>query len=649
MKKHNPVPLAVERLEDRAVPATFGVPWLDGSNLTLSFAPDGTATFDGASNLSQTLTPLGLNAAKLEILRAFQTWASQANVNIGVAADGGQAFGSNGAIQGDQRFGDIRLFAQSLGSNQLAETSPFNILGGTNAGDITLNSDGSFSIGGQSGTFDLYSLVLQEAGHTLGIGNSDDPNSAMYEVYGGVRTGLTSGDISELQGLYGARIPDRYEGLLGNDSPLLATLIGSTADAELTTRQDVDCYRFIATSSNATVQLQVSGHSLMTGRVTVLNASGQIVATATAADPLHNDITLNLSGLRLLNTYVIRVDSPRGDEFDIGSYRLNYQASGLTGFLVSTTVGLLTGTSGPLNTSTLQNFGDDRGSNDSIQKSTPVTQQVLLAGPRYDANFRAVTSSSTDVDFYRITAPALDVLNNSGQMQMLVTVFGLNGSGIDPRLKVYDQNQKPVAARVLTNNDGSFTVQVDRVLANQSYFLRISGDSGSTGEYEAAVNFRTETVLMDTATSGTLSAAASQSAPLYLTCKDQLFHFALSANSTAGNEFVQMNIYDANQCLVFTLNAAAGDTVSDDVFLAEGVYTIGFTAVASKGVLASPIDYSLGVAGLTDPVVSSTQPTTAPSGGSASSGASSGSTTTSSSGSPYTTSSSPPPSDPGWY
>ena len=37
------VRLGVERLEERAVPATFGVPWADPSRLTLSFAPDGTS------------------------------------------------------------------------------------------------------------------------------------------------------------------------------------------------------------------------------------------------------------------------------------------------------------------------------------------------------------------------------------------------------------------------------------------------------------------------------------------------------------------------------------------------------------------------------------------------------------------------------
>jgi hypothetical protein len=230
---------------------------------------------------------------------------------------------------------------------------------------------------------------------------------------------------------------------------------------------------------------------------------------------------------------------------------------------------------------------------------------------------------------------------------MLVTVFGLNGSSIDPRLKVYDQYQNPVAARVLTNNNGSYTIQVDRVVSNQSYFLRITGDNGSTGEYEAAVNFRTESVLMDTAATGTLSSTMPQSAPLYLSCKDQLFHFVLSSSTAPIDETVVMNIYNASHQLVFSLRDDDGDATSNDVFLAAGTYMITFSVVVPAGKVASPINYSLAIAGLTDPVVSSSSPTTAPSGGSTSSG--SDTTTTSSSGSPYTTSSTPPPSDPCWY
>ncbi len=267
-----PLRFAVERLEDRDVPAVFGVPWLDGSNLTLSFAPDGTSTFHGSSELSQLLSGLGSNASKLEILRALQTWAEFANINIGVVADGGQAYGVNGSIQGDTRFGDIRLFAQSLGSNQLAETSPFNVLGGTNAGDIMLNSNASLSIGGVNGAFDLFSVFLQEGGHSLGIGNSDNPNSPMFESYLGVRTGLSAGDIANIQALYGSRLADQYEGLLGNETRGTATPIVDSLDADLTTRTDVDYYRFTASSSGGTIQLLASGHSLLTGRLTVLDS-----------------------------------------------------------------------------------------------------------------------------------------------------------------------------------------------------------------------------------------------------------------------------------------------------------------------------------------------------------------------------------------
>src|SRR5262249_30697856 len=89
--------LTVELLEDRAVPATFGVPWTDPSRLTLSFAPDGTSIAGHTSSLIQTLNAQQPAAVwQQEILQAFQTWAVQANINIGLVNDGGQAFGIAG-------------------------------------------------------------------------------------------------------------------------------------------------------------------------------------------------------------------------------------------------------------------------------------------------------------------------------------------------------------------------------------------------------------------------------------------------------------------------------------------------------------------------------------------------------------------------
>jgi hypothetical protein len=652
------LPLGVERLEEREVPAVFGVPWLDGSNLTLSFAPDGTPTQFGGSVLSQMLAPLGGDAAKLEILRAFQTWVENANINIGVVPDGGQPFASNGSIQGDARFGDIRLFGSPLQSNQLAVTSPFNVLGGTNAGDVTLNSKGNFSIGGQNGTFDVYSLMLQEAGHTLGIGNSADPNSPMFEDYSGVRAGLSAGDIANLQALYGPRIPDRYEktggplGLLGlgtnNDTPANASLISNYVDAELTTRADVDCYKFVATSGSALIQLQAAGHSLMTGRLSVLDSRGRVVATATAADPLHNNLTLAVTNLQLLGSYVVKVDSPQNNVFSVGSYRLIVnQDPNAVSLLGNTVVGLATGTSEPLNTSTLQNYGDDHGTNDSISTATPVPQRYVNADPRYDYNLRATISTATDVDYYSITAPLASTLDNpTGQMYMIATVWGLN-SALDPRLQVYDQYQNFVAARILANNDGSFTVQVNQPAADQIYYLRISADHGTVGDYELAVDFRTSGVQLDQPAAGSLTANSQQSAPLYLCCQNQLFHFALTAGPepAAINESVEMDIYDMSGNLVYSLSAAAGDTLSDDVFLATGVYVIRFKVRGPLGTPIFPIDYALAMASLTDPIVSSSDTTAAPSSGSSGNGSGS----TSSSGSTYSYSNAPPPSNTTWY
>src|ERR1700752_672559 len=87
--------LAIESLEGRAVPAAFGVPWSDPSHLTLSFVPDGTPIAGHTSSLFQTLGAVGSsNVWQTEILRAFQTWAVNANINLGLVPDGGQALGT---------------------------------------------------------------------------------------------------------------------------------------------------------------------------------------------------------------------------------------------------------------------------------------------------------------------------------------------------------------------------------------------------------------------------------------------------------------------------------------------------------------------------------------------------------------------------
>src|SRR5262249_40993163 len=135
--------LHLESLEDRTTPVTFGVPWADASRLTLSFAPDGTGLGGHSSNLFAALGAAMPQAVwQREVLRAFQTWAVNANINLAVVADAGQApFGVPGAVQGDPRFGDIRVGAHAMSPDALAVSVPYDpFLSGTWAGDLLFNS-----------------------------------------------------------------------------------------------------------------------------------------------------------------------------------------------------------------------------------------------------------------------------------------------------------------------------------------------------------------------------------------------------------------------------------------------------------------------------------------------------------------------------
>ncbi len=88
-------------------------PWPDNP-LTISFAPDFVEIGRYRNELFQHLNDqLGYPDWKIEILRAFQTWARHSDVTFAVAPDTSRAFGIPGLAQGDPRFGDIRLAAAS--------------------------------------------------------------------------------------------------------------------------------------------------------------------------------------------------------------------------------------------------------------------------------------------------------------------------------------------------------------------------------------------------------------------------------------------------------------------------------------------------------------------------------------------------------
>ncbi len=180
--------LSIESLEDRTVPTAMGSPWPAPETLSLSFASDGTRVGQASSSLFDEMEGVGSTAAwQREILRAFQTWAAHTNANIALVADGGAAFGTPGEIQGDFRFGDIRIGAVPLSSDSLANASPFDWRIGTWSGDVLFNTRSQFAINPSrtSTAADLYTVALHEAGHVFGMTHSGDPRSPMIEHYTG--------------------------------------------------------------------------------------------------------------------------------------------------------------------------------------------------------------------------------------------------------------------------------------------------------------------------------------------------------------------------------------------------------------------------------------------------------------------------------
>jgi hypothetical protein len=614
----------VEQLDDRCVPAVFDVPWADPRHLTLGFAPDGTNTSDGMSNLFQAFgAQLPQSVWQGDILRAVETWADMANINVGVVPDGGQAFGTIGSVQGDGRFGDIRIGGAPMALSTLAlSTPPDPFLPGTLAGDILFNT----SVHLTASTFDLYSVALHEVGHALGLPENSDPTSVMNGNLRSLPEQLSANDVAAIQALYGA-LPADPSAVAVGASPLspATVLVPATpgvasgqvplvAYGDLTAAGTTDGYSFqvpAGYSGSMTLRVRTAGISLLDPTVSLYDSTGALVASGSVNDPTGGEVVLQVSATTPGATYFVQIAGPAAGGFGIGRYALAVSFDRATGVSSTRLESVLQGpydtlsgtdlagvllTGRPASTPPLHNTTAT-----AIPLATSIGTGAL---PTYQTLGNLHGEGATD--YYQLVAP-----NSTGPVVLSAAVAGLGSHGARPRVQLFDSSGQPVTVDVMVNDGGTYAIQAVGLTPGQTYYLRVStGESEQSGGYALAVDFNQATTILSQVSTGQLTTAASTAENTLFVANPAYFRISLSMATGDGEDdgvvstsppSIQMTLRDSTGAIVFSLTTGPGHWgASAAVLLAPGQYSVSFTGPATG--ITQPLNFTVRLAPLSDPI-----------------------------------------------
>ena len=601
--------LGLERLEIRDVPAVFGIPWVDAQHITLSFAPDGSNVSSAGSNLFAHMQADGLSTSAWEgqVLKAVQSWTSQANINVGVVSDSGAALGTAGLSQGDARFGDIRVSMRALDSSVLAITTPPGGTTDTSAGDVILNSNYHFSIGAKAGSYDLYSVMVHEFGHSFGLGDGNsDTSSVMYGDYNGVRAGISAGDVATIDAMYGVRPADANR-LVGTPTTASGVVIPPSGTNSLLVNGNLgggatDLFQFTVPDKmdkGTTILFRSLGVSLLAADVSIVDSKGKVVGSATSNG--QPGVFLSITPkLHSNQTYYVSVTASAGTTYNVGAYKLAVTfgantdggkgGKGDAGDTVVTTYD-------PTMSSLAPTYFSDGGTNETF--ATATTLQAI-AGTTSQAHYSqfALLTGTSDVDFYKIQAPAMA----TGTTNLLVTVRSMS-SGLPPVLQFTDGNGNILQAQQVSGTASARTYQIVGVPAGATYGVQVASPVVlGASQYNLQADFVANPLVQATAGAGTLSSTNTTAFHTLVINEPQTisFNFQATADGAASPTSVWVQLFDSAGNTVSLWLVQTGLVSTQSLLLQPGEYTFKIWASFAAG--STALDYSLGLSTVTDPI-----------------------------------------------